>query len=172
MSKYNKKFKSLEDIVSKYELLQLRVGFLRFSEAKPRAQSFKPIHSKLTRFKAQLHMPLTYFDIRFLLTPETKKTADLLFISHYRTAHIRGAELSRTIERFHYKVLSLKYWAEFRHVNNVLHTMDHPDLQSTEHYVIRWQYMGNVNQEFEELIHGTDIESAFDWVEDFLSHNM
>lgn len=143
-------------IVEGYKPLKYKVAFCAVREHIPRG-SLKQIdwlRAELISIKSSLKLPITYSDMRFSLTPEGKKQADMAFITYFVQKHDRDAQNAPRTARLHYLWLRLCYFPELSYVNG------RPDTTETKNYSKQWGYMQSINPSFVELIRGTDVDSA------------
>lgn len=139
-----------------YKLIQFKFAGLKLQERIPgrTIKALDPLRAELISIKNGLKMPITYFDMRFSLTPEGKKQADMAFITYFVQKRDRDAQNAPRSARLHYLRLRLCYFPEIAHINN------HPGTAETKNYSRRWGYLQSINPSFVELIHGTDVDSA------------
>lgn len=101
--------------------------------------------------KSSLNRPATYFDVRFTLTPDGKKRADMAFLTHVIQ---KCATDDQNTPRIRYYMTKLRYFAELRYIDG------HIGTKQADTYMLRWGYLLEHDPSFDELVHGTSVESA------------
>jgi len=115
---------------------------------------FDSLRAERTAIKNRLGLRITYNDMRFSLTPEGKKKADMALITYFTQKHDTDTENAPWGAKLHFRWLYLCYFIELSHVNKQLKSKE------AAAYMQRWGYRQAINPSFIELIHGTDVNSA------------
>lgn len=115
---------------------------------------FDSLRAERTAIKTRLGIRITYKDMRFSLTPEGKKKADMAFITYFTQKHATDAENAPWGAKLYYRWLYLCYFLEIYYINK------HAESKESTNYMQRWGYLQSANPSFVELIHGTDVNSA------------
>jgi len=141
---------------------------IRCSEHMPQDTVFGWLNSVRMHLKAQLGLPLQYFDLRYTLTTESKKRADMAFITHFIKEHSGNVRNASLFEQLHYLQTKLRYLPELRYIHSVVYspeTPNHPEQPKVDLHLLRWGYLLDVSPSFIDLIHGTNRENAIDTLE-------
>jgi hypothetical protein len=169
MTDYSKKYKTFPDLVAGYKPLAFKVGFVSINEHIPDLEPSSIISKIMLKLKLTYKAELTYFEVRHVLTPSAKKSADLFFITHYKKDHISGFNRADFLETLHYYRTSLRYFFELRYLNRLILHKPHRSTTETDMYILRWGYTMNVDPKFKEIIHGATSRDIIQWTEGFHS---
>ena len=120
---------------------------------------FDILRAERTAIKTRLGLPIIYKDMRFSLTPEGKKQADLRYITYFIKERDGDAQNARLGAKLYYRYLQLCYLPELLYVNK------HIGTKTANNYMSHWGYMLSMNPSFVELVNGTDVNSALFAVE-------
>ena len=116
-------------------------------------------------------MPITYFDLRALLTPEQQKNGDLMFLTAWTRKRDWDAEDESRAYRVRLFTTTLRYYPELYYVSKLLRNGDfliHKDRSQIDDYMMRWGYQLNVKPTFIKLLNGTNRELALSAVDELL----
>lgn len=154
-----KKHQSFNDFVKHYKPLRFKFMGLTLTEHTPSETLFDWPYLTYLRFKSLLGLPVNYFDLRSSLTSVGKKRADMAFLTHV----IQKCDMDvQNAPRVRYYMTRLRYFAELRYINR------HIGSKQADNYMLRWGYLLNHDPSFDELIHGTDGDSALYAIENLL----
>lgn len=154
-----KKQQSFNDFVKHYKPLHFKFIGLTFTEHTPSETLFDWPYLTYLRIKSLLGLPVNYFDLRSSLTSVGKKRADMAFLTHVIQKCDTDAQ---NTPRVRYYMIRLRYFAELRYINR------HIGSKQADNYMLRWGYLLNHDPSFDELIHGTDGDSALYAIENLL----
>jgi hypothetical protein len=132
-------------------------------ERLPRSTIFQWLHASRIHIKSLLRLPVSYFDLRALLTPEQQKNGDMWFLTHFIQERDKDAENTSRVERLRYWRTLIRYLPELTYVHSIIYSPEspkHPKQPIIDDYLVRWGYKLDVPPSFIELIHGTDNDSA------------
>jgi len=144
----------IDDIRKNYKPLTFKFLGMNRSEHFPKDITIDWLHLARVQLKSLLNMKLTYNDLRYSLAPESKKHADLTFITHFMKEHDRGRENMLWIDRFRYWAIYVRYLPEIRYLHS-----NRGDQEFTD-YLLMWNYLSDPSPSFALLIHGIEKEQA------------
>lgn len=145
---------SFNNFVIDYKLLRFRWFGFEKTERIPKESRFDFLHVVKIRIKNSMGFPITYMDIKHSMTPDSKKTADMAFLTYFMRKRDRDDQNAPLGSKIHYHWLYLCYFPEIHYILN------HFDTTESHNYMLRWGCLLDINPSFIELIHGTDGESA------------
>lgn len=151
-----------------YEPLTFRFLGMTRHERLPRWTMFHWFHTSRINLKSAIGLPITYFDLRALLTPEQQKNGDMWFLTAWSKKRDTDAENESRAYHLRYWLTTFNYYPELYYVRSVLYSKEsphHKDQPKVDDYMVRWGYRLAVPPSFIELVNGTSSEVALDVVE-------
>lgn len=153
--------KDFATFAKNYKPLRFKFIFRTTQEYLPKdsIKLFDWLHAEWISLKGSLRIPINYFDVRFTLTPEGKKRADMAFITHV----IRKCDTDvQNTPRIRFYMTQLRYYPELWYINR------HIGTKQADNYMLRWGYLLDHDPSFDDLIHGTSVEEALYSVENII----
>lgn len=147
-----------------YKPIEFKILGIQLTEKSPRTSlnSLDFVRAERIAIKNSMNLPINYFDVRFTLTPEGKKRADMAFLTHVIRERDRDGENVTRGEIIRYYLIKLRYLPELLYVNKTIGT------KKTDNYMSRWGYLLDHDPSFDDLIHGTSVEEALYTVENVI----
>lgn len=153
--------KDFATFAKNYKPLRFKFMFFTRQEYMPpdSIKLFDWLRAEKISLKNSLKLPINYFDVRFTLTPEGKKRADMAFLTHVIQ---KCATDDQNTPRIRYYMTRLRYFAELQYIDG------HIGTKQVDNYMLRWGYLLDHDPSFDELVHGTSVEAALYSIENVI----